>query len=1124
MSHSFAIQHLRTGSITMLTIPFCRLDRRSLAAVSFVVARVLFANSGLAASAAMSDPALPKCPPDWRVEVVSEPPQLVHPSTVCVAPDGRVFVAQDPIDMGLPSNSASDSILCIHPDGKITKFADTLHAVFGLAYLDGKLYVHHTPDFSVFTDDNGVGKDRVDLFTTNPDPNNNGRGFNDHIPSNMRLGMDGCFYMSTGDKGIFGAVGRDGSRVDLEGGGIMRFRPNGTHLEIYSNGTRNHLDVAINAEDELFTYDNTDDGNGWWTRVTHMVEGGFYGYPYDYKPRRPYTLWMMADYRGGSPTGAIAYNEDALPEEYRGNLFLSEWGRQQLLRLRVSRDGASYNIDSRVQEDGRDFLTAGTKPFRPNGLVFSPDGMSLYVADWNYGGWKANVVAGRLLKLTYTGKSLAAPKPHWWQGAAMAQPFQAATDELIDGLKHPAQSVRMVAQRRLAERGQAVAPQLKALLVDANAPAHARWHAIWSLDALDGGLSARQEVLAVAASDKDRSVRAQAIRQLGTRQAKDAVKTLITALKDSDPLIRFLAATALGRSGDVSAVPALVQALDEKDVFARYAMFTALNRIGRADPGAWRAIGAGLGNGNAAVREGTRFAMRETFNDQNLAILAGFVASNTASPEFRASALPLLAELHHERTPWTGKWWGTQPVKGSPRPKTVEWAGTSVVKAAIRNRLTDSDLLVRRAAVEAVAIASDNGAAPTLREMFGRESDSEMKRALVRSLGELKDEGSGALLAGILADPLKNEDLLANAIIAGGKVADPLTTDALIRLTESSTEPETLVLVLSALGNAKSTTSASAVAKLLRHSDAKLRSSAGEALAAIGGRSALDSVLPLLDDPVPAAQKAAIITAGLLRDKKALPKLLALHGVDATRADALLALTRMPDFQALSVYLDGLADRDGALRDASRRAIESFRDRALSEIETRHREKAFTGRTLSELQRVYTQNQSARQGPLFEGEAKPSSLEEYAKFSESHPGNAGRGRQIYEAQTTACVTCHRIAGKGGEIGPDLTGIASKYNRTILTESVLYPSKQIFEGYRATVVSTKDGESYTGFIREEKPTELTLLDAAGQKQVIRKDQIARRAETNVSLMPEGLQAAMTLSEFADLVAYLESLKQ
>ena len=116
---------------------------------------------------------------------------------------------------GCPATQAGDSILCFHPDGHVTIFATNLHAVFGLAYVDGKLFVHHTPDFSVFIDDNGVGKDRKDLFTTNPNPNLNGSGFNDHIPSNIHLGMDGWFYMTTGDKGIYGAVGKDGSKVNF---------------------------------------------------------------------------------------------------------------------------------------------------------------------------------------------------------------------------------------------------------------------------------------------------------------------------------------------------------------------------------------------------------------------------------------------------------------------------------------------------------------------------------------------------------------------------------------------------------------------------------------------------------------------------------------------------------------------------------------------------------------------------------------------------------------------------------------------------------------------------------------------------------------------------------------------
>jgi glucose/arabinose dehydrogenase len=98
----------------------------------------------------------------------------------------------------------------------------------------------------------------------------------------------------------------------------VRFRPDGTDLEVFATGTRNHLDFSINTEDEMFTYDNTDDGRGWWTRFTHMVDGGFYGYPWDYwpddatpakvaeqikngTPGQPYTLWRMAEDGGGSP-------------------------------------------------------------------------------------------------------------------------------------------------------------------------------------------------------------------------------------------------------------------------------------------------------------------------------------------------------------------------------------------------------------------------------------------------------------------------------------------------------------------------------------------------------------------------------------------------------------------------------------------------------------------------------------------------------------------------------------------------------------------------------------------------------------------------------------------------------
>src|SRR5437773_646558 len=79
-------------------------------------------------------------------------PRIRHPSVVACSPDGRVFVAEDPMDISLPKADLTEGrILCLHLDGRITVFAEKLYAVFGMQYLEGKLYVVHAPKFSVFT-------------------------------------------------------------------------------------------------------------------------------------------------------------------------------------------------------------------------------------------------------------------------------------------------------------------------------------------------------------------------------------------------------------------------------------------------------------------------------------------------------------------------------------------------------------------------------------------------------------------------------------------------------------------------------------------------------------------------------------------------------------------------------------------------------------------------------------------------------------------------------------------------------------------------------------------------------------------------------------------------------------
>jgi len=1065
---------------------------------------------------AEESPVLPKVPPDWKVEIIKQAPEIHHPSVICAAPDGRIFVGQDPMDMMLPGDKPADSVVCIHPDGRVTTFATGLYAVFGLAYLDGKLFVHHSPKLTVFTDDNGVGKDPVELFTTNPKPWG-GTQLNDHIPANMRLGMDGFFYMAVGDKGIYGAVGKDGSKAELLGGGILRFRPDGTQLEVVATGTRNHLDVALNAEDEMFTWDNTDDGNGWWARVTHMVDRGFYGYPFDYKPRRPYTLWRMEEYGGGSPTGAVAYNEDALPAEYRGNLFLCEWGKRQLARFIVARDGGTYKIVKRTE-----MADAGKVEFRPLGITTAPDGMGFLVADWAYGGWRGKMDAGRVLRFTFTGKSEAAPKPGWWQAAAMGQRFAATTPQLVEGLKHPAQSVRLVAQRRLAERGaEAVAPVV-AVLGDASASAEARMQAVWTLDAIDGGKAARAAVLA-ALSGKDHAVRAQAIRQLGTRKVAEAVPALIAALQDDDAAIRFRAATALGRIGDVAAAGTLIAALGEKDLFARYAIFTALNHLGRAHPAVWTQLARGLAGDDAAIREGALFAMRETFDEGNVKALAAFVADAKAAAAVRAPALATLAALHRQSPPWDGSWWSTQPVKSPPPPRAVAWAGTPVVLAAVRAALQDPAPAVRLAAIEAVQTTREAESAPALRALFP-QSDPAAQRLIVRALGSVKDAAAVPMLAAVFAKPEEHSALLPDTITAAGEIGDAAALTALTQYLGSHPKGPLLKQTAEALAATKSPAALAPLVALLRSTDAAEREAATAVLPKFGSATVTPAVKTLLDDPSMEVRRAALSALGGLKDKKLNALFLPALKHAETRTAAIFALTQAATPDALDAYLDGLADSDEKLREASRKAIEAMRSQVLPALEARHRQSAFPAALLTQLQRAFASDPQAISGPLFENAPAGMRSESYEKWAAKNPGDAKKGRKlVHEGAAKSCLQCHRFEKEGGDLGPELSSIGSKYRREQLIESVLYPSKQIFDGYELTTVTLKAGGTMTGMLRQETPEQITLVELDGKRQVVLRKDVQESKRNEQSLMPDGLHLAFSPQDLSDLVSYMESLK-
>jgi putative heme-binding domain-containing protein len=147
----------------------------------------------------------------------------------------------------------------------------------------------------------------------------------------------------------------------------------------------------------------------------------------------------------------------------------------------------------------------------------------------------------------------------------------------------------------------------------------------------------------------------------------------------------------------------------------------------------------------------------------------------------------------------------------------------------------------------------------------------------------------------------------------------------------------------------------------------------------------------------------------------------------------------------------------------------------------------------------------------------------YQDFAMRTDGDASRGRDIFASEQTSCARCHTADGSTARVGPDLSTIGDKFPRRELIRSILEPSSTIAIGYGSTIVETRTGDEIEGVIRQSTPATLELMCVDGNLRRIDTADIASQRNGTVSLMPEGLHASLSLEQFADLIAYLESLR-
>jgi putative heme-binding domain-containing protein len=155
---------------------------------------------------------------------------------------------------------------------------------------------------------------------------------------------------------------------------------------------------------------------------------------------------------------------------------------------------------------------------------------------------------------------------------------------------------------------------------------------------------------------------------------------------------------------------------------------------------------------------------------------------------------------------------------------------------------------------------------------------------------------------------------------------------------------------------------------------------------------------------------------------------------------------------------------------------------------------------------------------------RPSDVAGWQKFLANRGDPVAGERLFFHSQGPRCFVCHRVDGRGGKIGPDLSTIARALSRDRLIESILTPSKEIAPMFVSWNITTRDGKTHVGLVVDEGPhSTITLANAQGQLEVIKRQDVEERVALPTSIMPDKLHEQMTPREFLDLITYLSQRK-
>ncbi|HVR85841.1 MAG TPA: HEAT repeat domain-containing protein, partial [Planctomycetota bacterium] len=322
---------------------------------------------------------------------------------------------------------------------------------------------------------------------------------------------------------------------------------------------------------------------------------------------------------------------------------------------------------------------------------------------------------------------------------------------------------------------------------------------------------------------------------------------------------------------------------------------------------------------------------------------------------------------------------------------------------------------------------------------------------------------------------------------------------------------------------------------------------------------ALDALLDEESDPV---REAAVQAAGALGLQAAGKRLAELAGKARSlgvRIAALKALAALQDDRLAVAVMAAVEDKDAALRKEGTKLLGQLKTpQVVSLLEKLAREEGPVGvrqnaiETLGRMAGAAAEQALSRLlGELLAGKLpgalrldvleaaatrtglKDRVAQAHAGESQDDPvapyrdalegGDVDSGRKIfYEKAEASCAKCHKVRGRGGDVGPVLDKVGGEKTRLYLLESIVLPNKDIAQGFAQSIFLMQSDAVETGRVEKEDEKQVVILQADGNRKTLAKGDIKAR-KLGLSAMPEDEVKHLTKRELRDVVEFLASLR-